>query len=238
VSNFKEKLRPAKIVVSVGLRFLLKKPMVTRVHLPILLQLLNLTGEGAEIGVSEGAFSEAILTTSSLSILYSVDPWKEFDKSIYDDITSVSAAEHEKRYETTVRKLSPFGKRSNLLRLTSAEAAKLYKSETLDFVYIDANHSYEECRKDIGLWFPKLKKGGIFAGHDYLDGNLPEGNFGVKRAVDEFVAKSGQFLFVSTDKYPTWYLVKNMRKLNYLSIVYRVLKNVLPQLSNFDLPFV
>lgn len=227
----KEKLLPIKILVSVGLRFMLKKPVVTRFHLPILSTLLNLTGEGVEIGVFEGTFSEVILTKSNLSVLHSVDPWKEFDKSIYDDINSVSASEHEKRYETTVRKLSPFGKRSNLLRLTSAEAAKLYKPETLDFVYIDANHSYEECRKDIELWFPKLKKGGIFAGHDYLDGNLPEGNFGVKRAVDEFVTGSGQFLFVSTDKYPTWYLVKD-RGIDHFYIAYRVIRHVVAQLRN------
>ncbi len=232
MTNFNEKLRPAKIVVSVGLRFLLKKPLVTRVHLPILAALLNLTGEGVEIGVFEGTYSEVILSKSNLFLLHSVDPWKEFDKSIYDDINSVSAEEHEKRYETAVRKLSLFGQRSNILRLTSVEAAKLFKPETLDFVYIDANHSYEECRKDIELWFPKLKKGGIFGGHDYLDGNLPEGNFGVKRAVDEFVWKSGQFLFVSTDKYPTWYLVKD-KKIDHPKIAYRIFRGALTQLRNF-----
>ena len=38
--------------------------------------------------------------------------------------------------------------------------------EKLDFVYIDGNHAYEYVKKDIGLYYPKLKKGGVIGGHD------------------------------------------------------------------------
>ena len=68
----------------------------------------------------------------------------------------------------------------------SAEAAKKFEDESLDFVYIDANHSYEFVKEDIAAWLPKVKKGGIIGGHDY-DWSDPEHNeeFAVKKAVDE-----------------------------------------------------
>jgi hypothetical protein len=44
----------------------------------------------------------------------------------------------------------------------------MIKNESLDFVYIDANHKYDAVKKDLELWYPKVRKGGVFAGHDYL----------------------------------------------------------------------
>lgn len=53
----------------------------------------------------------------------------------------------------------------------SAEAAKKYPDahdgEGLDFVFIDADHSYGSVRADIAAWLPKVKSGGIIAGHDF-----------------------------------------------------------------------
>jgi hypothetical protein len=46
-------------------------------------------------------------------------------------------------------------------------------------VYIDANHTHEEVKKDIQAWLPKIKKGGIISGHDY------GGWEGVTQAVNE-----------------------------------------------------
>ena len=54
-----------------------------------------------------------------------------------------------------------------------------FDDESVDFVYIDANHSYNDTMKDIKKWFPKVKKGGVFSGDDYKWE-------GVKKAVDEF----------------------------------------------------
>lgn len=67
------------------------------------------------------------------------------------------------------------------LKMTSIEASKKFEDESVDFVFIDASHEYEDIKSDIHAWMPKVKKGGIIAGHDYEDG-FP----GVQRAVDEF----------------------------------------------------
>lgn len=68
----------------------------------------------------------------------------------------------------------------NPIKSSSVEAASLYEANTLDFVFIDANHVYEAVKDDLQAWFSKVKTGGIIAGHDYY--NDP----GVKKAVDEF----------------------------------------------------
>lgn len=64
--------------------------------------------------------------------------------------------------------------------ISSENGSKLYEDESLDFVFIDAGHSYEDVSLDLKLWYPKVKKGGVFAGHDYPAWE------GVKIAVDEF----------------------------------------------------
>jgi len=67
-------------------------------------------------------------------------------------------------------------------RMTTSEAASLFDDGSLDGVFIDADHTYEAVKKDIQNWMPKVRKGGIFAGHDYVS-SWP----GVIRAVDELV---------------------------------------------------
>ena len=73
----------------------------------------------------------------------------------------------------------------NPIRKHSLEAVDLYGGNSLDFVFIDAAHDYENVTKDIQAWFPKVKAGGIIAGHDYTWG--PE----VKKAADDFFRAKG-----------------------------------------------
>jgi len=178
-----------------------------RAHVGYLLQHLNLNGEGVETGVLTGYFSELLLMNSTLSVLHSVDPWKNFDDASYHDVSNVDPDEQERNYRGTMDRLKKYGSRSHIMRMTSQEAAKEFPDGSLDFVYIDANHSYQACKEDIELWWPKVKKGGILAGHDYLDGEIPEGTFGVKSAVDEFLRSHPRTLYVTPEKWPTWYFV-------------------------------
>lgn len=53
------------------------------------------------------------------------------------------------------------------LKMTSVEASKLFDDESLDFIFIDANHSFESVCEDIDSWLPKLKYGCMISGHDY-----------------------------------------------------------------------
>jgi len=179
-----------------------------RDSIPALLKRLDLNGAGVEIGVQNGIFSETILKFSNLKRLYSIDCWKSMDKNKYLDIANKSQIKQYYYYLKTILRLFKFGKRSRIIRKFSKEASLLFKDESLDFIYIDAQHSYAACKEDINCWWPKLKKNGILAGHDYLNGVLLEGEFGVKKAVDEFIKNTKSKLFVTKEDWPTWYLVK------------------------------
>jgi cephalosporin hydroxylase len=82
--------------------------------------------------------------------------------------------------------LKPVLDRINPIQSTSVDASKLYEDKSLDFVFVDANHSYEDVKKDIDSWLPKIKSGGYIGGHDYNANSWP----GVIRAVNESFARN------------------------------------------------
>jgi predicted O-methyltransferase YrrM len=127
--------------------------------------------------VRDGGFSELLLREWKGRRLVSIDPW--------------AAREDEPYLEQTRSRLAPFGPRSEIWRTTSVGAAARVQPASADFVYIDALHDYDSALEDVAHWYPKLRPGAIIAGHDYLDGEFPEGVFGVKRAVDGFFGPRG-----------------------------------------------
>lgn len=85
-------------------------------------------------------------------------------------------------YNTFLQNMMPLKDYFTHHRMKSVDASKMYKDESLDFVFIDACHEYDCVRDDISSWLPKVKKGGVIAGHDYYSGKeFP----GVNKAVDE-----------------------------------------------------
>ena len=75
----------------------------------------------------------------------------------------------------------------NPIRMKSIDASKLYKDDTLDFVFIDGGHEYEFVKEDIEHWLPKVRDGGILAGDDWGSGH--RWGDSVKRAVIEVLKK-------------------------------------------------
>ena len=73
----------------------------------------------------------------------------------------------------------------------------------------NADHSYTGCSNDIDFWYPKIRDGGILAGHDYCNGNPQKGHvYGVIQAVAQLVDEHDLELFVTSDAYPSWMVVK------------------------------
>lgn len=118
---------------------------------------------GAEIGVESGVYSETLLANNPNLTLYSIDWWHAYRS--YRDHTSQSKL--DRFYEETKALLARFGNRSEIWRNSSEQALPHIKDESLDFVYIDANHDFYNATFDIHHWSKKVRKGGIVSGHDY-----------------------------------------------------------------------
>jgi hypothetical protein len=80
----------------------------------------------------------------------------------------------------------------------------------LDFVYLDADHTYEAVKADIAAWWPKVRVGGTLGGHDYIGIERFGVTFGVIRAVDEFVKSLGiaERVHTTLDPYASWFVTK------------------------------
>ena len=180
-----------------------------REDLPFLLNRRGLLGCGVEVGVKTGWFSEVLLERWKGRHLISVDPWLADEPDAYIDVANVEQPEHERFYDETCRRLERFGARSSIWRMTSADAAPRIPHHSLDFVYLDARHDYESVRDDLAQWFPKVRPGGILAGHDYIDGTFVNGDFGVRSAVDEFfAARSLRVRHTFTDSpWDSWFVI-------------------------------
>lgn len=171
-----------------------------RAGLPAYLKKLNLDGEGVEIGVNLGIFSAAILEGSDLKLLHSIDPWVDVPGFVMK--TKIPL---EERYAEAVERLSAFGARSEIIREFSVDAADHFCEQSLDFVYIDGDHRYNQNKQDIELWWPKVRRHGILSGHDFREGE----KCGVKRAVLEFVEEHGLTLRLTSEiGNPSWVIFK------------------------------
>lgn len=182
--------------------------LYARFQLPMMLNARGLLGTGAEIGVLEGVYSDWLLATWHGRLLISIDPWLCWGAA-YRDRNNRDQAAMDQCYEQARRVLQRHGARSQIWRMTSREAAGKVADDTLDFVYIDAQHHEAAVLEDLRLWYPKVRSGGVFSGHDYLDGNLPIGDFGVKTAVTKFAGEHHLRVNVTwAAEYPTWYSFK------------------------------
>ena len=165
-------------------------------------------GIGIEIGVEKALFSKVLLK-SKLDRLYLVDAWQKFSKEESVGMIDVSQRQQDANHEQVLKDMGVYGDRSKVVRGKSVDVLKTFDDCYFDFVYIDANHDYIHAKEDINVWYDKVKHGGIFAGHDYLDGSFRRVTYGVKSAVDEFCLKTGVKLLITTEKHnPSWYLRK------------------------------
>lgn len=117
---------------------------------------------GAEVGVYQGEYSKWLLRGIPGLKLYGIDAWKVYTG--YKDYSPTNMGEAMDKAKANVA-----GYDCELIHAWSHEAVVQFADNSLDFVFIDGNHSYEHCVQDIALWSKKVRKGGIIYGHDYDD---------------------------------------------------------------------
>lgn len=145
------------------------------------------SGVGAEIGVYRGDTAHHILNATETQMLYMVDPYvRNYDLT---DKTYSIRGDPDIDYEMVKQRFeAEFPGRHKLLREASEQTAQSLDVK-LDFIFIDANHTYEHVLQDLKLWVPKVKSGGLVAGHDWSR-KFP----GVIIAVMEYASESGLFI--------------------------------------------
>lgn len=141
---------------------------------------------GAEVGVFEGDTSWRLIDMlPSLKCLFCIDIWvynEDFYNASPNKRGRIATADWDsvqKVFKKNVIDRFPFNVCA--MKMPSLSASSLIKDGSLDFVFIDANHSYIWTKEDIEIWTPKIKNGGIIAGDDFVDKPL----YGVKQAVRE-----------------------------------------------------
>ena len=162
-----------------------------RRDLPIFMKELGIPLIGAEIGCAEG-FNAADLLRNGMEKLYMVDIWQQAD--VKGDGAN-NDEWHEKNYRAAMFRIEQWKDKAVVLKGFSADMVKNVPDESLGLVYLDAGHSYPDVYMDLLMWFPKLMKGGIMAGHDYLNKA-----YGVKEAVAEFVGDRFKVSVIPEDK--------------------------------------
>lgn len=143
----------------------------------------------AEIGSWKGDFSQRILSVTKPEKLFLIDPYKyvsEYSNAWYGGF----AGGQEKMDEIYSMVISRFKDEINrnrleIIRCDSREALNNFKDESLDWVYVDGNHTYEFVMEDLRNCWSKVKTGGYITGDDYHVPGWWED--GVTRAVDNFI---------------------------------------------------
>ncbi len=133
--------------------------------------------KGAELGVRRGEFSASLLQHNPNLYMICVDIWEDHP------YLNEKGQPHNNNYHTFLSNIESVKYRCSQFKLLTIEAHKLVEDKSLDFIFIDATHTYDSLEKDIFLWKDKLKPGGILMGHDYH----PEfDNSGMIHCIDKY----------------------------------------------------
>ena len=139
-------------------------------HHGILFNQMGLTNIGVELGTFEGLQAWFILNRWAGKKLYTIDAYSQQDVTInkdYDPDMNRDEKGQTEAYNIAFNRLKPFGDRVEMIRAFTHDASFFFKDDSLDFVYVDANHTYDAVIQDMTDWYSKIKLGGLLLGDDY-----------------------------------------------------------------------
>lgn len=176
---------------------------------------LGLT-KGAEIGVQRGDFSEVLCKRIPGLKFYGVDSWTAYEGYIdfrkgHDSLEAEQTEVWDKYYIRAKERLAPFD--ATLIQGWSQEVVTQFEDNSLDWVYIDANHDLRHTIDDIDDWSKKVRPGGIISGHDYWRSSRDSKRITihVKDAVNAwtYLYKINPWFIFTRDRCPNWFWVKS-----------------------------
>jgi predicted O-methyltransferase YrrM len=146
---------------------------------------------GVEVGTQRGLWAKVLCESSPTLRLTCVDPWRAYATHRQD--------EQDGFYQATVERLA--GHTVTIQRQCSLDAAPTFAAASLDFVYIDGAHDFDNAMADILAWVPKVKPGGIVAVHDF---HMTD----VRCAVEAYARCHNLHWYVTNEQCPTAFWVK------------------------------
>lgn len=169
---------------------------------PVLKSLNRENLVGCELGVNFGInLIYTLDNVEEIGKVYAVDPYISYDDRVAGgDI--VSAETIERVHDCFLVNSRPYQDKIQLIRKTSDQAHVDIPDNSLDYIFIDGDHNYAQTFRDLKNYYPKVREGGIFAGHDV---HLRD----VTQALTEFILEIG----LDLDKlricdHQTWYWTK------------------------------
>lgn len=132
-----------------------------------------------EIGSYMGESTMLFGCTRLFDKIYSIEPHDGIEE--FNEVMSLRWKDIEKEYRTNTR----FFTNIEHIKNFSYDVVDRFQDKSIDFIYIDGRHDYESVKRDLELYLPKLKNGGIIGGHDYNKNHWPE----VCKAVNEVVGE-------------------------------------------------
>ena len=175
-----------------------------------LLDVLPAAAEVAEVGTYRGVFANEIAQRAEPIRLHVIDPWGSGEEEYAVRYNLPDGLQGD--YQEAMERLKPGIDSGRVVvhRRYSSAAAGRFVDASLDWIYIDALHTYEACLEDLELFDSKVKPDGLILGHDFS--NTPLGRkveFGVIKAVREFVAARGyEILAVTVEAAPSYVIAK------------------------------
>lgn len=128
---------------------------------PLYLEALGFTGTAVEVGVAEGNYAADFLRNWPGQYVM-VDRWQHIDG--YDDVMNGPDEEHEERFRQAMQVASRYAERCKVYRMDSVTAADRFADHSLDFVYLDGDHSLAGCYRDIVAWCRRCGTAGFLPG--------------------------------------------------------------------------
>lgn len=120
-----------------------------------------------EVGTHRGQFAEQLARARDGGKLWCIDPWTSYPGA---ELLTGGGVDREADLNIAYSTLKQHIRdgRVELFRGTSADATLRFKDSSTDLVYIDGDHSYDAVWHDLQAWWPKVKPGGLLAGHDFI----------------------------------------------------------------------